>query len=176
MDGHQVTNIIYRDATPADAVPLDAMARAVWFETFGETAAPDDIAAYLAHAYGADGKLIADLTSGAARFHIAIDGARIIGYAKISAPWLPDAEAGAMQLSQLYVTYDQHGSGVATALMDWSIAAARQEQATALLLTVWEGNARARRFYEKHGFVHIGDYAFPVGQQIDTDNIMRLAL
>jgi len=41
---------------------------------------------------------------------------------------------------------------------------------------VWENNHRARRFYEKLGFVHIGDYGFPVGDQIDTDHIMRLAL
>ena len=31
-------------------------------------------------------------------------------------------------------------------------------------------------WYRKHGFEHIGDYAFAVGSQIDTDHIMRLAL
>jgi len=32
------------------------------------------------------------------------------------------------------------------------------------------------RLYRKNGFDHIGDYAFAVGTQIDTDHIMRLAL
>jgi diamine N-acetyltransferase len=168
--------IDYRDATPGDGPALDTMAVAVWMETFGHSASPADIAHYLGHAYGPEGKLIADLTSGTARFRLALEGERIIGYAKINPPWLPDAEPGAVQLSQIYVTYDQHGSGVGRALLDWAIDTARAEGATALLLTVWEENHRAFAFYKKHGFDHIGDYAFPVGEQIDTDHIMRLTL
>lgn len=169
--------VTYRDATAADAAPLDTMARAIWWETFAHGSSPEDATAYCATAYGADGKLIHDLVTGAARFHVAVteDGA-IVGYAKINAPWLPDAEPKAMQLSQLYVASDWHGKGIAQALMDWTVAEARKAHAPALLLTVWEENARAKRFYQKLGFVHIGDYAFPVGQQVDTDNIMRLAL
>lgn len=168
--------IEYRDATAADGPALDAMAVAVWKETFAHGSSAEDAATYLAEAYGPDGKLIADLTSGAARFHLALDDARIVGYAKINPPWLPDAEPGAIQLSQIYVTYDQHGSGVGRVLLDWTIATARAEGFTALLLTVWEENHRAYAFYRKHGFEHIGDYAFAVGQQIDTDHIMRLQL
>lgn len=166
----------FRDATPDDATELDTMARAIWWETFAHGSSAEDAQAYCATAYGPQGKLIADLTSGAARFRVATADGAIVGYAKINPPWLPDAEPGAVQLSQLYVASSWHGRGVAQSLMDWAIERAREEGAGALLLTVWEENARARRFYEKLGFVHIGDYAFPVGQQIDTDNIMRLAL
>ena len=168
--------IDYRDAVPADGHALDTMAQEVWMQTFGHSASAADIATYLGHAYGPAGKLIADLNSGAARFRLALDGDRIVGYAKINPPWLPDAEPGAVQLSQIYVTYDQHGSGVGRALLDWAIASASAENAGALLLTVWEENHRAFAFYKKHGFEHVGDYAFPVGEQIDTDHIMRLAL
>lgn len=166
----------FRDATPADAAELDAMAQTIWWETFAHGSSHEDAAAYCATAYGPDGRLIADLTSGAARFHVALADGAIVGYAKINPPWLPDAEPDAVQLSQLYVASLWHGRGVAGPLMDWAVAQARAQGAGALLLTVWEENARARRFYEKLGFVHIGDYAFPVGRQIDTDNIMRLAL
>lgn len=168
--------IVYRDATPADGVALDAMAVEVWMDTFGHSASPGDIATYLAQAYGPQGRLIADLNAGIARFRLALDEERIVGYAKLNPPWLPDAEAGAMQLSQIYVTYDQHGSGVGRVLLDWAISTARDGGATALLLTVWEENHRACRFYEKHGFEHIGNYAFAVGGQVDTDRIMRLKL
>lgn len=171
-----MTEITYRDAVAADAGALDAMAIKIWRRTFGQTAAPEDIAAYLAKAYGPQGALIADLVHARAQFRLALAGDRIVGYAKINRPWLPDAEAGAMQLSQLYVAHDFHGAGVAPVLMDWAEGAARALAATALLLTVWENNHRAARFYRRRGFVHIGDYEFPVGSQIDTDHIMRLAL
>ena len=134
--------IDYRDATPADGSALDEMARTVWLETFGNTAPPDDIAHYLGQAYGPEGRLIADLTDGSARFRLAVESDRIVGYAKIVAPWLPDAEAGAVQLSQLYVTYDQHGTGRrrhADGLGDRDRP--RATDAPALLLTVWENNA-----------------------------------
>ncbi|MGN6817610.1 MAG: GNAT family N-acetyltransferase [Sphingomonas sp.] len=168
--------IDYRDATAADGIALDAMAQAIWIETFAHGVSAQDAATYLAEAYGPTGKLIADLASGAARFRLALAGDRVVGYAKLNPPWLPDAEPGAMQLSQIYVTGDQHGAGVGKALLDWTIATAREAGATALLLTVWEENHRAAAFYRKHGFEHVGDYAFAVGNQVDTDHIMRLAL
>lgn len=168
--------IEYRDATPADFNALDAMTQAIWIETFAHSVSAEDAATYLAQAYGPNGKLLADLSSGAARFHLALVDGRVVGYAKVNPPWLPDAEPGALQLSQIYVSSDQHGAGVGKALLDWAIATARTESATALLLTVWEENHRAAAFYRKHGFDHIGDYAFAVGTQVDTDHIMRLAL
>ena len=96
----------------------------------------------------------------------------------LSPRWLDDSAIlpGALQLSQLYVAADWHGRGVAQALIDWTIADARRRAATALVLTVWEENFRALRFYVRNGFVHIGDYAFPTGTQIDRDLIMQLAL
>jgi ribosomal protein S18 acetylase RimI-like enzyme len=168
--------IEYRDATPADGPELDAMAQASWLETFGAYASAQDIADYFAENYGPEGALIRELDDPERRTHVAIDAGRIVGYAKLIPPWLPDAEPGALQLSQIYVASSHHGRGVAGKLMDWTIATARAAGAQSLLLTVWENNHRARRFYDRLGFVHIGDYGFPVGDQIDTDHIMRLAL
>jgi GNAT superfamily N-acetyltransferase len=170
--------IEYRDARPEDGPELDAMARAVWLETFGHSGSAEDIALYLAKAYGPEGDLIRHLSDPAHRFRLATAGGAIVGYAKLSLPWLPEGTFGprARQLSQLYVTREHRGDGVAQALMDWTIDTARSEGADELLLTVWEHNPRAMRFYEKRGFVHVGDYAFPMGEQIDRDLIMRLAL
>lgn len=168
--------IAYRDAVPADGPELDAMAQKIWLETFKDSAPPHNIASYLATAYGPDGPLIRELSDPDKRTHVATDDGAIVGYTKLIPPWLPDAEPGARQLSQIYVASSHHGQGIAQALMDWTIATAREAGAGALLLTVWENNHRARRFYEKLGFAHIGDYGFPVGDQIDTDHIMRLPL
>jgi len=168
--------IAYRDAVPADGPELDAMAKAIWLETFEHSASPENVAAYLAYAYGPDGHLMRELGDPERRTYLAIDDGRIIGYAKLIPPWLAEAGPGDLQLSQIYVASSHHGQGVAGALMDWTIATARAAGAKALLLTVWENNHRARRFYDRLGFVHIGDYGFPVGDQIDTDHIMRLAL
>jgi ribosomal protein S18 acetylase RimI-like enzyme len=170
--------IVYTDASAADGPALDAMARSVWLEVFGHSGSAEDIALYLDKAYGASGDLIRHLSDPDHRFRIARAEDAVVGYAKLSQPWLPPGPFGpkARQLSQLYVTAEQRGTGVAAALMDWTIDTARADDADELLLTVWEHNPRAKRFYERLGFVHIADYEFPMGNQIDRDLIMRLAL
>ena len=92
--------------------------------------------------------------------------------------WLDPAIVGAdaVQLSQLYVAAAWQGAGIAQALMSWVLDTARADGAPALALTVWEENDRAKRFYARYGFVHVGDYAFQTGNQVDRDLIMRLAL
>ncbi|OYY66726.1 GNAT family N-acetyltransferase [Sphingomonas sp. 28-62-11] len=170
--------IIYRDATQADGPALDAMARKIWLETFEHSAPASDIALYVDKAYGPDGALIRSLADPAHHFRLACAGDAIIGYVKLSPVWLDDPAVlpGALQLSQLYIAADWHGRGIAQALMDWTIDEARRRAATALVLTVWEENFRAQRFYARYDFVHIGDYAFPTGTQVDRDLIMQLVL
>lgn len=168
--------IAYRDAEPADGPALDAMARSVWVATFGHSAPAADIAAYLAGAYGPGGALLRDLADPVATFRLAVDGERPVGFAKLVPPFVDQAEPDAWQLGQLYVVADHHGGGIGDALMDWAVDTARARRAPALYLTVWEDNARARRFYARRGFVHVGDFAFHTGTQVDRDLVMRLAL
>ena len=170
--------IDYRDAVVADGPELDAMAVKVWRETFGHSAPAADIEAYIAQGYGPEGTLIRDLADPHIRYRIATDDDAIVGYAKLVDPWLPKESIapGGLQLAQLYIAATHHGRGLADVLMRWAIGTAIAWHANALYLTVWEGNARARRFYNKRRFVHIGDYAFKVGSQLDRDLIMKLAL
>lgn len=168
--------ITYDTPTLADADALDAMARDTWIRTFGHGYDAADLQAYLTHAYGSTGQLRAHLADPAHRWRVARAGHGIIGYAKLTPPWLDQAGPDDVQLSQLYVAHDWHGHGVAQMLMDWTLTTARESRARALLLTVFEENHRALAFYAKYGFVHIGDYDFPVGKKIDRDLIMRLEL
>jgi GNAT superfamily N-acetyltransferase len=170
--------IEYIDATPADGPALDAMARACWEDTFRHSCSAEDMALYLDQAYGPKGTLLRHLADPTHRFRVAKDGDAIAGYAKLSEPWLPKGTFGlrARQLSQLYVAKSWQGAGIAQALMKWTIGTARDLGADELLLTVWEENHRAFRFYRRHKFEHIGDYAFQTGNQTDRDLIMRLAL
>ena len=168
----------YRDATLADWPALDAMAQASWTETFAHSCSADNLRLYLDEAFGPDGRLRQDLADPEIRFRLAVEGEAVAGFAKLTAAALDEVETGAndRQLGQLYVLRPWQGAGVAAALMEWAITTARADGAAALFLTVWEENARALRFYRRHGFAHVGDHDFPVGTQIDRDLIMRLGL
>ena len=69
-----------------------------------------------------------------------------------------------------------HGDGVGPALMDWTIATARDRGADTLALSVYVDNHRAQAFYRRYGFVDVGRFDFPVGNHIDEDRLMVLAL
>jgi nucleoside-diphosphate-sugar epimerase len=56
------------------------------------------------------------------------------------------------------------------------IDAARAAGARHLWLGVWERNPRARRFYEKCGFVDVGSQAFVLGSDPQTDRVMVTTL
>lgn len=170
--------IRYADATGADGPEIDAMARESWVATFGHASSADDLALYVADAYGPAGRLLRDLADPAYRFRVARDGGRVAGYAKTGPYALGGrlAPAGTVQLYQLYVLPDWQGAGVSRALMDWAVGTARSGGAPAMALTVWEENPRALAFYRRYGFREVGDYVFMTGNQADRDLVMRLDL
>lgn len=81
-----------------------------------------------------------------------------------------------VELSKVYVMPEQHGRGVATALMDATVAAARDTGAVSLWLGVNDENVRANRFYEKSGFEIVGTKKFRLGDVDENDYVRVLAL
>lgn len=62
----------------------------------------------------------------------------------------PEPSLPALELASLYVAREHWGRGIAAALLQHAV------RATPVHLWVFEANARARAFYEKHGFVADG--------------------
>ena len=167
--------IAYRDAGVADAAMLSALSRRAFSETFGHLYRAEDLATFLARLD--EGGWHAELVDPRCRVRVAEEDGVAIGFAKLGPPGLPvEVRAASAELRQLYVLAPWHGSGVAAALMAWTIAAARERGAAELYLSVFVDNARARRFYERHGFERVGTYAFMVGEHEDEGDLMRLVL
>jgi ribosomal protein S18 acetylase RimI-like enzyme len=167
--------ITYRDATAADLPAIDRVFRTSFCETFAHLYRPEDLAAFL-------GKFTPEawaeeFSDPRYRFRVAEDGGEVVGYVKLGPSELPiDSSAPAIELRQIYVMQDHHGSGLARALTEWAIDEARKSGFEELYLTVYVDNHRARRFYDRHGFEPVGRYDFMVGSQADHDIIMRKAL
>lgn len=81
------------------------------------------------------------------------DGSRICGLMRVVLKHPQDtARARQAMLTSVYVSPEHRGLGVADDLLDAAITAALELGAGVLELGVHEENARAQRFYEKHGF------------------------
>ncbi len=168
--------IVYRTARAEDGPALGAMAARCFMETFGHLYDPADADAFLAATFGPGG-LPAQIADPAYAIRVAIADEGIVGFCKLGACALPaPAPCDALELKQLYVLADWQGASVAAALMDWTIAEARERGAAHVALGVYVDNARARRFYARRGFVEIGKASFLVGSKIDDDRIYCLTL
>jgi len=164
-----------RDATAADLPAVDRIFRQSFCDTFAHLYAQADLDAFLGQF--TPEAWAEEFDDGSYRFRVAEVDGEVIGFLKLGPSALPiQTRARAIELRQLYVLKEQHGSGLAAALTDWAVDEARQQGAQELYLTVYTDNHRARRFYDRYGFQEVGRYDFMVGNHADEDIIMRKML
>ncbi len=165
-----------RDATAADLPEIDRLYREEFGATFGHLYSDGDFAAFMARF--TPEAWAAEFNDPRYAFHLAEADGRIIGYCKIGPMDLPveNCGEGARELYQIYLGAAAKGKGVADALMGWAYDQARKLGGDTLYLSVFTDNHRARRFYERHGFVEVGPYEFMVGDHVDADIIMKRAI
>jgi diamine N-acetyltransferase len=101
---------------------------------------------------------------------VADSGDQIVGYAHFGAV----AGIGDWELRRLYVARDFQNQGTGSRLMHAALAHPGMQAAEHITLDVWEHNPRARRFYERFGFVVVGERRFTVesGAETSLDLVM----
>lgn len=167
--------LAYRDGRPGDGEAISALFRRAFFATFGHLYSAEDANLFLGGK--SPDAFESQLADSNFAFRLAEEDASLIGFIKMGPNELPgDAPAGTWELHQLYLDEVAKGRGIADALIDWGFAEARTRRFTHLQLSVFIDNPRARRIYEKRGFVEVGAYKFMVGNHEDDDRIMRVAL
>ncbi len=171
-----------RLATIADAPRLSQLAASTFRETFEGQNSPEDMTRYLAEAFTPN-RQAAEISdpSGAVLLAERRDtsgDAELVGYVHLVSGPAPAAVQGPapLELKRLYVARAWHGHGVAPALMDAALDAARARGAQTLWLGVWERNPRAVAFYRKYGFTRVGEHTFVLGADAQTDWLLARPL
>jgi ribosomal protein S18 acetylase RimI-like enzyme len=165
--------IAYRAARPDEAGALAELARDTFVETFGSLYSAEDLDAFLS-AYKTPVWMARALADADKRIHVAVEDDRLIGYCIVAFTSSLDYDLAGkkvVELSQLYLPNAYQGKGIAKALMDWALEQARD--ADEMILSVWSGNERAQRFYQKYGFAWIADTVFMVGAHRDEEFLYR---
>jgi ribosomal protein S18 acetylase RimI-like enzyme len=88
--------------------------------------------------------------------HLAEQDGRAVGFVSCGPSREPDADDHTGEIYALYVEEDVAGTGVGTALLRAARAELRARGLDRVVLWVLETNARARRFYEREGWVADG--------------------
>jgi diamine N-acetyltransferase len=160
-----------RTSTIADAEALAELGARTFRETFAKDNTPEDMARYLAEHFGG-GLQRAELEDSSVRFLLLLAESAPAGYVKLRAGTSGPRGKRPLEICRFYVDRKWHGSGAAVTLMEAIHTLASREGHDALWLAVWEHNARAIRFYEKHGFARVGEQPFRLGIDTQTDWVM----
>jgi ribosomal protein S18 acetylase RimI-like enzyme len=165
----------FRLATAADLPAIDRLFRQSFCDTFAHLYRAEDLDVFLRQF--TPQAWTDEFTDRGYRFRVAEVDGQLVGFVKLGPSALPiETAARAIELRQLYVLKEHHGSGIAAALTDWATTEARRQGFEELYLTVYVDNHRARRFYDRYGFEAVGRYDFMVGSHADEDIIMRKRL
>ena len=169
-------NVTFRMAGTDDAPILSRLGAETFTATFGHLYEPSDLALFLVNHDEANWRQ--ELADPEFAVLLAEDErGQPVGYAKVGPPHLPFEPRGvAVELRQFYLLEPFQGRGLADQMMQWVIDEAERRGGDDLYLSVFIDNHRARKFYERWGFVAEGRYAFMVGSHADEDVVMRRPL
>ncbi|UGS22630.1 GNAT family N-acetyltransferase [Flavobacterium channae] len=170
-------NIRIMKADLQDVEKLQKIGKETFFETFSESNSDENMQKYLIEGFSIE-KLTTELTDTNAEFYFAVFDEEVIGYLKLnfgdSQTELKDNKA--LEIERIYVSKEFHGKNIGQLLYDKAIEVANQKNADYVWLGVWEENPRAISFYKKNGFVEFDKHIFRLGDEEQTDIMMKLNL
>ena len=177
LQKRKMENIITRRITLNDLEKLQEIGRKTFEETFSESNSEVNMSNYLEDSFSKE-KLTAELQNKNSEFYFAILEDQVIGYLKInfgeSQTELKDKNA--LEIQRIYVAKEFHGKSVGQILYDKAIEIAKQKASEYDWLGVWEDNPSAISFYKKNGFVAFDKHVFRLGDDEQTDIMMKMKL
>jgi diamine N-acetyltransferase len=170
------TEIALRRCVPGDEEALALVGAATFLETFAGLLTGEDILVHCRVQHAAS-QYAAWLADGKYRSCVAEWKRAPVGFAVLSPPDLPvTVTQDDIELKRIYLLHRFQGGGLGRALLEWSVAQAHELGKRRLLLGVKADNTTALAFYDRVGFVRIGERKFLVGARLCDDYILSLSL
>lgn len=170
-------SIEIKRVTLNDIGALQKIGRRTFQETFSSVNTEENMTQYLKEGFSQE-KLTAEVNNPHSEFYFAMWSNTVIGYLKLnfgsSQTELKDAQA--LEIERIYVLQEFHGQKVGQSLYEKAMETATQAGVDYVWLGVWEENHRAIRFYTRNGFVEFDKHIFRLGEDEQTDIMMKLQL
>lgn len=143
-------------------------------ETFKDSNTESNMKDYLNKAFSME-KIKEEFSNKASHFYFIYADEKLAGYLKLnegtSQTEINDKDS--IEIQRIYILNEFHGKTLGSALMHKSIEISKEMGKKYIWLGVWEHNEKALRFYEKNGFYVTGHHSFFMGDDEQTDLIMR---
>jgi ribosomal protein S18 acetylase RimI-like enzyme len=172
-----MNEIIVKTATSQDANLIATLSRQTFYDTFARYNTTEDMDKFMNEVFTHQ-RLMEEVGAPGNEFLLAYNNDEPVGYARLRKSSNP-AELGdgpAIEIARIYAVQHKIGKGVGSALIQKCIAIARETGNQVVWLGVWEKNQQAIDFYTRWGFEKFGDHPFVLGNDVQTDWLMKKVL
>ena len=163
--------------TMSEVGELRTISKTTFTETFASVNTEENMRRYLNENLRID-KLKEELNNPNSQFYFAKAKDQIIGYLKINLPGSQTEKSfsGSLEIERIYVLKKFQHQKIGHLLLEKAKHIAKEMAYPYLWLGVWEHNSKAINFYTRHGFAEFGSHAFQLGDDEQTDILMKLNL
>ncbi len=177
--------ITIRLSTFENTAQMRDLAIKSYLDTFAESNTPENMEAFLKDSYSLE-KMQEEFHERGAVLYLAYkDGLDneplsrgIVGFLRLRINEETADKLGnnSIELHRLYIHPDFKGMGIGNKLMEVALAYATQNKFDWIWLGVWEKNFNAQKVYAKWGFEKFSEHVFQMGDDAQTDWLMKKAL
>jgi ribosomal protein S18 acetylase RimI-like enzyme len=145
-----------------------------YYDTFRTFTNKETMKKYLEEAYNIT-KLSKEIKRKGVFFYFLYKDNEIIGHVKLNKkPFQSDInDEESLEIERIYIQKEHQGNGYGKYLINFSIKMAARLKKKYIWLGVWERNNKALNFYRKMGFEEFGKHPFRMGDEIQTDLLMK---
>ncbi len=158
-----------------DIMELVSISRSTYFNAFIADNSAENMRLYLDSAFSKSA-LDEDLKNKESEFHFAYLMDVVVGYFKIN--WgeaqkdIKDKDG--FEIERIYVLKEFQRKKLGQEMLEKTIEIAKSKNVKHVWLGVWEKNIKAIRFYERNSFERFGEHDFMLGEEKQTDHLMKL--
>lgn len=170
-------NLLIKECTLEDIGKIKYISEKTFYETFSNENTKEDMENYLKENFSYD-CLECEIKNDGSRFYIVENNDEVVAYMKLNFD-KAQTEAGhnnSLEVQRIYLLQQYKNNHIGKKLMEKAIEIGRNKNLNYIWLGVWENNINAIRFYEKQGFKKFDTHIFKLGEDEQTDNLMKFML
>jgi ribosomal protein S18 acetylase RimI-like enzyme len=170
-------NLSIRQAEISNTNIICALGVTTFYEAYFEQDESSDLASYVLESFS-QAQIEEEINNTDSTFFIAELNGKAVGYAKLRENSTVDClkNENAVELHRIYILERAKGKGVGGKLLNRCFETARAKGYETIWLGVWERNTTALKFYEKIGFLKVGELQFPYGETVGTNYVLKIKL
>ena len=173
----QVVDYYISKVTITEVDELLEISKNTFVTYFKDYNSEDNLNQYVQNAFTID-KISSELKNPNSEFYFAKYKDENVGYLKINfaSAQTELQDKNSLEIERIYVIENFIGKKVGQVLFEKALEIAKNANLKYIWLGVWEQNFRAIRFYEKQNFVKFDSHVFMMGNDEQTDYLMKLML